>query len=530
MPGVQGGLSVVLLVAVAAAVAGAARRLNWSAPLLCVLAGLAGSLVPGLPEFRIAPGIVLSLILPPLLFSAALDSSFVNFRRNLRPIGLLSVGLVLATALTLGALMYTMVPGMTLAVACTLGAIVAPPDSVAATAIGRRLGLPRRLVVVLAGESLVNDATALTLYRVAVAAAIGSRFSVVSATGLFVLAAVGGVTIGYLTAVVVTWLTSRLRDPVLENSLMLLTPFLAFVPAEPAHASGVLAVVVAGLIIGHRAPRSSSYATRLQARAVWKMINFLLESVVFLLIGLQLRAVLSGLGGWSTGQLAGWAALAVLTVVVIRYLWIFPATYLPRRLSRRLRARDPAPPWRWVVVEGWAGLRGVVSIAAAYALPAGFPKRDLVIFLTFCVVIVTLVLQGFTLPTVIRRLGVAGEGEREADDLAEAGAQHSAVSASLRRLDEVLADGGEVPEEVVSRLRERAELRTFVAWERLGGGSAGTPLVETPTAAYRRLRREMLATERDVFVGLRDQGRIDDEVLRRVQHELDLEEAMIARD
>jgi CPA1 family monovalent cation:H+ antiporter len=520
-------LGVLALVAAAAAVAGLARRLNWSAPLLAVLAGLVASQLPGIPTVRIEPDVVLTLILPPLLFSAALDSSYLNFRRNLRPIGLLSVGLVLFTALVVGGVMYAVVPELTLPAAITLGAIVAPPDAVASTAIGRRIGLPRRLVVILAGESLVNDATALTAYRVAVAAAVGTGFSFVSATGVFVVAAAGGALVGVAVAWVVNRLVARLTDPVVENTLMLLAPFIAFILAEAVDASGVLAVVVAGLLIGHRLPKVATYASRLQAAALWKMIDFLLESVVFMLIGLQL-GLLGGLP-WSIAQLAGWAALATAVVIVARYVWVFPATYLPTLLSRRVRERDPAPPWQVPVVLGWAGMRGVVSIAAAYALPVGFPGRDLVTFLTFCVVIATLVLHGLTLPTVIRRLGVVAEEERRADNLAEAGAQHTAINAAVGRLEELLAEDGDVPKEIVHRLRERAEVRSLAAWERLGG-SPDDSLRETPTAAYRRLRRDMLKAERAVFVRLRDEGRIDDEVLRRVQLELDLEEALMSRE
>ena len=287
---------------------------------------------------------------------------------------------------------------------------------------------------------------------------------------------------------------------------------------------------MAGLLIGHTLPKVATYASRLQADALWKMIDFLLESVVFMLIGLQLRTVLNGLRlqGWSVAQLAGWAALAVAVVIVTRYMWVFPATYLPSLLFRRVRERDPAPPWRVPAVVGWAGMRGVVSIAAAYALPDRFPGRDLVTFLTFCVVITTLVLHGFTLPAVIRRLGVVNEEERRADNLAEAGAQHSAINAALTRLEEMLSEDGDVPEEIVHRLRERAEVRSLAAWERLGGDPGKQR--ETPTAAYRRLRRDMLEEERKVFVRLRDEGRIDDEVLRRVQFELDLEQAMMSRD
>jgi monovalent cation/hydrogen antiporter len=518
-----------LLVGGAAAVAGVARRLGWSAPLLLVLAGLGASYLPAVPDYKLDPDIVLYLILPPLLFAAAWQSSVISFRQNLRAIALLSVGLVLFTTFVVGVVGYLAIPALPLAAAFTLGAIVAPPDAVAATAIGRRLGLPRRLVRILEGESLVNDATALTAYRVAVTAATAGSFSWLVGFGEFSLAAVGGVAIGFALAAVALLVLRPLHDPVLENTVVLLTPFLGYGLAEKVHASGVLAVVIAGLVLGHTSPRRQSYATRLQGLMIWKMIGFLLESVVFALIGLQLPAVLESLSGRPAGELAI-AVVAVLgAVIVARFIWVYPATYLPRRLIRRVRERDPMPPWSYPTVIGWAGMRGVVSLAAAFALPADFPQRDLILFLTFSVVIGTLVLQGFTLPWLIRRLGVTAE-ESAVDTLAEAAAQHAAATAALQRLDELLAENGAIPEETVQRLREKAEIRQLGAWERLGGGTAGPGNSETPSASYRRLRRSMLEAERAVFIQLRDEGRIDDDVLRRVQHELDLEEAMLARE
>lgn len=529
-------LQLLLLVGGAAAVAGVARRRNWSAPLLLVLAGLGTSFLPGIPQYALDPQIVLFLVLPPLLFSAALDSSYVNLRRNVRPIGLLSVGLVLFTTFVVGLTAHALIPAMGLAVAFALGAIVAPPDAVAATSIGRTVGLPRRLLVVLAGESLLNDATALTAYRVAVASATGGGFSLLSTVGQFGYAVAVGLAVGGLVGGGIHLATARLSDPVLENTLWLLAPFVAFLPAEQLGASGVLAVVVTGLYLGHNAPRASTYATRLQATAIWRMIEFLLEAVIFALIGLQLHAVVGGLSGRPPGRLALEATAIVILVVLTRFVWMFPATYLPRLLLPRINARDPAPSWRAPTVLSWAGMRGVVSLAAAFALPrttdSGAPlaDRDLVLFLTFCVVIATLILQGFTLPTVIRRLGMTS-AEARRDDLVEAAAQQSAARAALGRLEELLGTetGALVPDEVVARLRQRAEGRTLSAWERLGSGP-GHGFVETPEASYRRLRREMLEAERRVFVQLRDDGRIDDEVMRRVQRELDFEEATLARE
>jgi Na+/H+ antiporter len=521
-------VQVLLLLAVALLVAALARRRGWSAPLLLVLVGLIASFVPAIPAYDLDPDLVLLVFLPPLLYAAAWESSYLNLRANLRAVGLLSVGLVLFTAFAVGYVMNALVPGLGLAAALALGAIVAPPDAVAATAIGREMGLPRRLVTILAGESLINDATALTAYRVAVSAATGGAFSLLMGIEEFALAALGGVAVGLVGAVIVERLVRWLRDPLVENGLSLLTPFVCYLAAEEIHASGVIAVVVAGLFLGHRAPRDLGYASRLQAASIWRIVSFGLESIVFLLIGLQMRAVADALSDRPWPQLALYSVVLVVTVVVVRFVWVFPATYLPRRLSRSSRERDPDPPWQWAVVVSWAGMRGVVSLAAAFALPANFPQRDLILFLTFVVVIATLVGQGFTLPWLIRRLGVIAT-ESMRDNLAEAEAQQLAARAALARLDQIVEEEGDIPDDVVQNLRGKAEIRTFGAWERLGGGR-GHANSETPTAMHRRLRREMLEAEREVFVELRDARRIDDEVLRRVQLELDLEEAILARD
>ncbi len=523
------GFDFLVLVAASAALAGLARRLNWSAPLLLVVVGLAASYLPGIPDYALDPDLVLFVVLPPLLFAAAWQSSFLNLRANLRPVALLSIGLVLFTTVAVGLVAHAAIPGMPLAAAFALGAIVSPPDAVAATAIGRAVGLPRRLLVILAGESLFNDATALTAYRVAVAAAVAGSFSFLDGLREFAVAAIGGALLGYLLAYCCDRLLTRLHDPMLETTLILLAPFVGYGLAEQVHASGVLAVVVAGLYLGHRAPRSQLYATRLLSESVWKTIVFLLEAVVFALIGLQLRGILDALSGRPPGELTWAAALVLGTAILARFVWVYPATYVPRWASRRLRERDPAPPWTYPTVLAWAGMRGVVSLAAAFALPAGFPERDLILFLTFVVVIGTLVVQGFTLPALIHRLGIIGR-ESAQDTLAEAAAQQEAANAALARLEALAAEDGTLPDDVVQRLREKAELRQLGAWERLGGGQAGQGFAETPTASYRRLRRSMLDAERAVFVEMRDAGRIDDEVLRRVQRELDLEQAMLARE
>ncbi|HSL08600.1 MAG TPA: Na+/H+ antiporter [Pseudonocardiaceae bacterium] len=520
------GLPLILLVLGALAVTAVSPRLRLPAPLALVVAGLAISAIPGVPDYQLHPDLVLYGILPPLLYSAALDSSALQIRANLRPIALLAVGLVLFTTGCVGVVAWWLVPGLPLPAALALAAVVAPPDAVAAAAIGRRLGLPRRVMTVLAGESLFNDATALTVLRVAVAAVVGTGFSLWSGLGEFLLVGVGGVALGAVLGRVVHQVRLRLRDPRLESALGLVVPFAAYALAEQVHVSGVLAVVVTGLYLGHHAVQAG-YATRLQDRAVWQAADTVLEAFVFALIGLQLPAVVRGVG--DLGPLLVAAAAVLATAILARVVWVFPAIYLPRVLLRRVRVRDPAPPWQVPAVISWAGMRGVVTLAAAFSIPlvtssgAPFPGRAEIIFVAFFVTVGTLLLHGLTLPWVIRRLGVEGN-ESYDDALAEADAIHAATQAALARLESA-SDG--VPEAVTTRLRKAAEHRSHSVWERLGRPE--TELGEAPSVVYRRLRLEMLATERETLVGLRNAGRINDEVLSRTLHELDLEEAILSR-
>jgi CPA1 family monovalent cation:H+ antiporter len=524
------GLPLIALLVGSLAVTALARRVGASPPLVLVVVGLAVSFVPGVPDYAIDPDLVLLLILPPLLYSAALDSSYLRFRDNLRPIGLLAVGLVLFTTAAVGLAAWWLVPGLPLASALVLGAVVSPPDAVAATAVGRRLGLPRRVMTILAGESLLNDATALTAFRVAVAVAAGATYTVWQGIGVFVVIALGGAVVGWAVGVVMHRIRLLLRDGVLESAVGLLVPFGTFLLAEEAlHVSGVTAVVVAGLYLGHRAPQAGP-AQRLQEEAVWKAADTVLESLVFALIGLQLRAVVEGVNSPLLPLLLD-GVLLVLVVVLARIVWVFPTTYVPRWLFRRLRERDPTPRWQVPAVISWAGMRGVVTLAAAFAIPlvtntgAPFPGREEIILLAFVVTVGTLLLHGLTLPAVIRRLDVRGH-EDFADALAEAQAQTAAAQAAAARLAE-LDDGNPLMRHAVAKLRYMAESRSNAAWERLG------PVEEvdrTPSIAFRQLRMQMLAAEREVFVRYRDERRIDDEVFRRVQRELDLEDSMLRRD
>ncbi|MER6524920.1 Na+/H+ antiporter [Streptomyces sp. NPDC001508] len=526
-------MPLLLLVAGSAAVAGAARRTPVPAPLLLVAVGLAVSYVPGVPEYALDPKVVLPLLLPPLLYTSASDSSYLDLRAQLRPVALLSVGYVLFATFLVGWAVYLIVPGMPLTAALVLGAVVAPPDAVAATAVARRVGLPSRITTILQGESLLNDATAITAYKVALAAAVGEGATWAGGIGEFLLAAVGGVGVGLVLMAPLHWLRTHLKEPLLQNTLSLLIPFVAYSIAEQMHASGVLAVVVVALYLGHRA-WEVDFATRLQEEAVWKMVAFVLESAVFALIGLQLPVVLRGLGSHAGAEAAGYAVALFLVVVAARFVWVYPATFLPRRLSARIRQREADPTWRGAMITSWAGMRGVVSLAIAFSIPLTthgglpFPQRDLILFLTFTTVIGTLVVQGLSLPPLIRALRFPGR-DPQAETLAEANAQAQASRAAEACLDELLSDErNALPQPLADRLRTVLERRRNAVWERLGSVNPVTG--ETADDTYRRLSREMISTERDVFVRLRDGRYIDDEMLRTLLRRLDLEEAAAYRE
>ncbi|MFE0854445.1 Na+/H+ antiporter [Streptomyces mutabilis] len=525
-------MPLLLLVAGSAAIAAAGRRLPVPAPLLLVAVGLAVSYVPGVPDYTLDPHIVLPLLLPPLLHTAATDSSYLDLRAQLRPVALLSVGYVLFATFVVGAAAYLIVPGLPLTAALVLGAVVAPPDAVATTAVARRVGLPNRITTILQGESLVNDATAITAFRVALAAAVGEGATWAGGVVEFLIAAVGGVGVGLVLMVPIHWLRTHVKEALLQNTLSLLIPFAAYAVAEQVHASGVLAVVVVALCLGHRA-WEVDFATRLQEDAVWKMVAFVLESSVFALIGLQLPVVLDGLGDYE-GVDAAWYAVAVfLVVAVARFVWVFPATYLPR-LSARVRAREGELSWKGPFVIGWAGMRGVVSLAIAFSIPLTvhggepFPERNLILFLTFTTVIGTLVVQGVTLPPLIRLLKFP-DHDVQAETLAEANAQAQASRAAEQRLDDLLADErNALPTPLADRLRTVLERRRNAVWERLGQVNPVTG--ESVDDTYRRLSREMIGAEREVFVRLRDGRYIDDEMLRTLLRRLDLEEAAAYRE
>jgi CPA1 family monovalent cation:H+ antiporter len=504
------------LLVVAIALAYAARRIGVAYPILLVLGGLALGFLPGLPTIELEPDVVFLLLLPPILFAAGYGTPIRDFKANARPIALLAIGLVLFTTAAVGVVANVLIPELGIAAALALGAIVAPPDAVAATSIFQRLHVPRRIVTILEGESLINDASALIVYRFAVAAALSGLFSPLEAGLAFVFAAVGGVLIGLVVGAIVTESWRRTSDPTLEIMVSLIAPFAAYLPAESIGASGVLATVVAGLVAGRRAARVLSPSARLMGRGVWDIVIFLINGFAFILIGLQLPGILDHLAPRSAAELIGLGVAVSLTAIIARIVWVFPATYLPRRLSAKLRARDPSPPSNAVFVISWAGMRGAVSLAAALALPRDVPERELLIFLTFCVIVATLVGQGLSLPWLIRRLGVV-VGASAASE--EATARLAAVDAAMTRLNG-LAEEFPGHLELVDQLRARFSHEIGHVPAAVEGPRDES---EEELLEHLEIRNAVLAAEREAIIGLRDSGVISDAVLRRIERDLDLE-------
>jgi CPA1 family monovalent cation:H+ antiporter len=518
-------VGLLLAVAVLALVA---RKVSIPYPILFVLGGLVLSLIPKLPKLRLDPHLVFLFVLPPLLYPAALFTSWRDFRANLRPIGLLAIGLVLFTTVSVAYLAHYYMD-MPLAAGFVLGAIVSPPDAIAATAIAERLKVPRRIVTILEGESLVNDATALVTYRVAIAAVVTGTFSLAHASRQFFLVGLGGTLVGFAVGWLAEQFHKRVDDAQIEITVSLLTPFAAFLLAERLGLSGVLAVVTTGLYLGMRMPELLTFRTRLQGGPVWETLEFLLNGFVFILIGLQLPEVLAVLSKHfiTLGKLVWYALFLSLAVVVIRILWVFPATYLPRLLFKSLCRHDPCPPWRQVALVAWTGMRGVVSLAAALAVPltlqdgSPFPARELILFLTFVVILATLVVQGLSLPLIIRWLGIPDDRSMEAE---ERNARLEANRAALETLGRI-AERDPAKDDALQRLRIEYEdhIRQLEGAE---PQSAGTPL-RLFSSEYERLSEAALRVERISIIKLRDQDVISDEVLRRIQWDIDLAEARL---
>jgi monovalent cation/hydrogen antiporter len=496
-----------------------AGRLRFPVPLGLIAVGIVGSYVPGVPTVHLSSDVVLLGLLPPLLYAAAIQTSLVDFNANRRSILLLSVGLVVFTALGVGALVHLLLPGVPWWTAIAIGAVVAPPDAVAATAIGRRIGLPRRIVTILEGESLFNDATALVALRTAVAAGAGGvHFWTVGSD--FLVASIGGAAIGFVVFVVVARLRRHVTDPVLDTAISFVVPFATYILSEEVHSSGVVSVVVTGLLLGHKAPVIQTAQSRIAERMNWRTIAFFLENTVFLLIGLQAQWILQDVGDRSVspGRVVAVCGLTLLACVVLRLVWVFFARYLLVRPGP-----DPStgqvPPLSYTLLLGWAGMRGVVTLAAAFVIPEDAPYREVLLLVAFTVVAGTLFLQGLSLPMAARRLRVPSPDPLE-DALARATVLQQASKAGFHKLHELEYDDRHG---VFALLKQRIEQRNFAAWERLGTVADQ----EAPSELYTRVRLEMIAAERERVLEIRKAGMVASEVVRDVLAMLDVEESML---
>ncbi|MGC3961036.1 MAG: Na+/H+ antiporter [Verrucomicrobiota bacterium] len=506
-----------------------AKRLRVPEPIILVLGGLVLSLIPGLPEVELQPEYVFLIVLPPLLYAQAWFTSWKDFCDNLRSISMLAVGLVLATTTAVALVAHALVPTMPLAACFVLGAIISPPDAVAASAIAQRLKLPKKMVTILEGESLVNDATGLVAYKFALAAVATGSFSLAHASGQFLLVAVGGVVVGLVVAWIFHLLLRWIRDDLIDIVLSLVALYAAYIGAERLHVSGVLATVTAGIWLGARSPEMLSASTRLTATAFWNTLVFLLNGVVFMLIGLQLPRVVSNLSERSWPMLLCHAAILGGVVILTRIIWVFPGAILPRKWSARIRARDPMPPMSNIAVIAWCGMRGVVSLAAALAIPhiiapgKTFPERDLILFFTFCIILITLVGQGLSLPWVIRKLKVQ---TGHSDEHQEREARTAATHAALARIETFAAEEKFTPEaikRVESLYQERLHHFGDEIADTLGWSPERQHSIET-----RRLRRTAVEAERKQLIAMHREHKLSKELLHRLEHELDLEEARLA--
>ena len=523
-------IDLVALLAIAALAAGLANRFGLSAPLILTALGLVLSYVPGMPVLPLEPEIVLLGVLPPLLYATAIRTPWVDLSRNRRPIGLLSVGLVIFTAFAVALVVRLVLPEVPFALALAFGAVVAPPDAVAASAVARRVRMPRVVVSLLEGESLLNDATALVMLRTAIVAmGAAEQFDLLEVGVDFLRAVLAGIAAGWVIAQVVSYIRRKVEDPVLDTSLSLIVPYMSYLAAEELEGSGVIAVVITGLMLGHRSTEIQSAASRVTERVIWRTVQFLLESVVFLLIGLQIQDLVSAALKDKATPNADVLLLCVavlVTVVLVRGLWVFPGTYLPRLIPKIARAEE-RPPARNVALVAWAGMRGVVTLAAVLTIPertedgALVAGRPALVVAAFAVVIGTLLLQGTTLPWLVKVLKVDGPDPAQ-DALQEALVQQRAARAGLERLAE--AQRKSDPPEVVASLETWGERVANAAWERLGAITAER---ETPAAAFHRLRVSMLEAERKVVADIQRSGSLPHDLAEKVLERLDQEEAML---
>jgi CPA1 family monovalent cation:H+ antiporter len=518
-------LILICLVAVAL-LAIVSRKINIPYPILLTVAGGLLALVPGLPAIHLDPKLVFDLFLPPLLYPAAVYTSWRDFRVNLRSILPLAIFLVLLTMTATAYLLHALT-GLPLAVGFVFGALISPPDAVAALAVTKDLKVPRKIIVILEGESLVNDATSFISFRFAVAAVLTGTFSLGQASAQFLLVAAGGIAVGLATGWLATQVQKRLDDPPVQTMFSLLTPYVAYFSGEKLHVSGILAVVIAGIYYGWRAPRVLSGRMRLQAVPVWQMVTFILNGILFMLIGLQLPQVIHALPPGSAIAVVKLGVLILVALVLVRFAWLFVATYFPRLFSKSFRRRNPAP-WQQTALIAWTGMRGADSLAGALAIPflladgTPFPGRDLILLLTFCVIFGTLIVQGLTLKPLVRWLRIVDDHVTEKEERL---ARLRANEAALARIED-LGSSNQARPESVERLRSEYA-------DRIRQLSKDTSHEESLRRLYSKdfeqLAREALETERETVIGLRNEDTINDEVLRRIQHDIDLAEARLQR-
>ncbi len=523
---------IVLLLTVVTILAVVAKKAKFPYPILLVVIGLAVSLIPGLPTVELNPGVVFLIFLPPLLYESAWNTSWNDFRTSIRPITLAGVGLVFFTTTIVAFIAHEFIPNIGWPECFVLGAIVSPPDAVAATSITKGLGLHKRIITILEGESLVNDASGLIAYKYAIVAVATGNFIFWKAGVDFVWVVLAGIAVGLIIGYLVSLVHKKIHnEPLIETTLTFLTPYLSYLIAEHFHVSGVLAVVCTGLFMSYRQAELFSPATRMQAVATWQIVAFILNGTIFILIGLQLRHVLQEIVNHSFTELLTYGALISLAVIVTRFIWVYPATYLPR-LNKRIREKERTPSWKNVLVFSWTGMRGVVSMAAALALPITlneqpFPNRDLIIFLTFCVIIATLVLQGLSLPMLIKALRLPRYSIVEE----EFNIRYKMANSSIVYIEENLSLG-EVPDEVLAQIKSKYEIKINKMSQTALPGSASSNGNELSRAEqvfnqFNEIQAQMIKAERDFVKQLHKEGTANDEVLRKIEHELDLEEARL---
>jgi monovalent cation/hydrogen antiporter len=523
---------VIILLAVITALAVLAEKIRLSYPILLVLAGIGIGLIPGLPQIQLSPEVIFLIFLPPILYYASWYTSWPDFKESRRPILLLALGCVLFTTCGVAIVAHYFIPSLSWPVAFLLGAIISPPDAVAATSVTKGLGVPRRVITILEGESLVNDATGLIAYRYAIAAVTTGSFVLWEASLQFLLVAGGGILIGLAVGWIIFWIHKLTgASPTVNTSLTFLTPYIVYLSAEEVHVSGVLAAVSCGLFLNWNSSEILTHKSRLQAVSVWDTVVFILNGIIFILIGLQLPYVLEGIKEeYTVGELVYYGVVVSLAVILFRIIWVYPGTYLPRLLSKKVRKKEAFPELSRVTVVAWTGMRGVVSLAAAMAVPltignnVPFPHRNLVLFLTFCVILATLIIQGLSLPYLIKAMGIKNDGSAEKE---ETDAKLELALGAIEYIESNISYGV-VTDEVLAQIKTKYEIRM----QRLLGKQGKTDLRydSEQLKQFHKIQEEILHHERKLLSQLRKEKRLNDEVIKRLEYELDLEESRLILD